>query len=140
MLGLIPLWAKAAAAAAILAALAGVYAWRVHAERNVGRAEVRAEWSKADQVRDEAQREIEKLRRLAASKASGGHEDDKTAIQVKFRTITERIEHEVEKVVYRNVCILSDGLRELNAAIAATGTTADTAESGKPVPSVKPAQ
>jgi signal transduction histidine kinase len=45
-MSLIPLWVKAAVAAALCAALMGLYAWRVGVERDFGRDEVRAEWNK----------------------------------------------------------------------------------------------
>ena len=140
MFGLSTIAIKAIAAAAILAAVTAAYMGWVSHQRNVGRAEVRAEWAESDRLKGEAEREMEKLRRLAASKASAGHESDKTAIQTKFVTITERVTNEIEKPIYRNVCFPTDGVRELNAAIAATGAAADTAEPVNPVPYVKPAQ
>lgn len=57
------------ALAVLLAALGGVYAWRVHVERDIGRDEVRAEWT-ADNARRTAAAlaESEKNRRIEAER------------------------------------------------------------------------
>lgn len=52
-LDLIPGWAKLAILAALASALVGLYAWRVHVERETGRAEIRVEWN-ADTVARQA--------------------------------------------------------------------------------------
>jgi hypothetical protein len=58
-------WILLALWAALAASVAGLYAWRVHVERDIGREEVRAEWRErdAEQARVNAK---ETLRRFAA--------------------------------------------------------------------------
>lgn len=108
--------------AALLIALAGFGGgWKVHG------------WQQAaeDQARLEADQETERLRARTADRASAGHEVVKERIRTQFQTITERVEVEIEKPVYRNVCFAVDGLRELATAIAA-----DPAATGQPAPAV----
>lgn len=71
------------------------------------------------------QRATERLRRQNSNTAAIIHEKDKTKIRTEFETIIERVDREieVEKVVYRNICITNDGLRELTNAARATGYT-----------------
>ena len=59
--------------------------------------------------------------------AAVAHEADKTKTRTEFVSITERVrdEIEIEKVVYRNVCISAGGLRELANAARATGYTGE---------------
>jgi len=99
-------------AAALIALVLGFGGgWKVQAWRHDS-----AELEAQDQAR-----ETEKFRRQAANAGAKGHEVDKAAIRTQFLTITERVNVEVEKPVYRNVCLPADGLRELNEAIRATG-------------------
>jgi hypothetical protein len=84
---------------------------------------VGVKWEKGQQaLRDkEAREQADEVRRQqlrGVDTAAEGHENDKTAIQTVFRTITKEVEHVVEKPVYRNVCIDPDGLRVANRAIA----------------------
>lgn len=106
-----------AAAALIAGAVAFGAAWRVQAWRH----------DSAELARVEQTREVEKMRRQAAGKAATQHEADKTKTRTEFVTITERVrdEIEIEKVVYRNVCISAGGLRELANAARATGYTGE---------------
>ena len=101
-----------AAAIAASAATWKVQAWRFDSERLAA----------AENVR-----EVEKMRRQAAGKAATQHEADKTKTRTEFVSITERVrdEIEIEKVVYRNVCISAGGLRELANAARATGYTGE---------------
>ena len=117
MLGLIPLWAKAAAAAAILAALAGIYAWQVHIQRNVGRAEVRALWDA-----DIAQRTAAALQASEAARAK----------EQELQTKSQRIARDYQTEKARRVAadsLAADSLRRLQTAISAGSDTAapDTA-------------
>lgn len=45
------------------------------------------------------------------------HERTKARIETEFVTITERVQHVVEKPVYRNICVDADGLRLIADAI-----------------------
>lgn len=92
-----------------------------------------------DNARIETQLQREKAARLVANTAATGHEADKVKIQTKFQTITERVDHEieVEKVVYRNVCISPGGLQQLADAAAETGYTREPAN---PMPAASAAK
>lgn len=85
------------------------------------------------------QRATERLRRQNADTAATSHEADKTEIRTEFITITERVQHEVEreKLVYRNVCIAPGGLQQLADAARAAGYTA---EPGNPMPAASAAE
>lgn len=85
------------------------------------------------------QRATERLRRQNADTAATGHEADKTQIRTEFVTITERVQHEVEreKLVYRNVCIAPGGLQQLADAARAAGYTP---QPGNPVPAASAAE
>ena len=106
-----------AAVALVAGAVAFGAAWRVQAWRH----------DSAELARVEQSRETEKMRRQAAGKAATAHEADKTKTRTEFVSITERVrdEIEIEKVVYRNVCISAGGLRELANAARATGYTGE---------------
>lgn len=90
-------------------------------------------------ARQENQRAIERMRRQNTDTAATGHEGDKGRIRTEFVTITERVEHEIEreKLVYSNVCIASGGLQQLADAARATG---DPAVPGNPVPAASAAR
>ena len=102
-----------AAVALVAGAVAFGAAWRVQQWR----------FDSAQLEAQEHQREVEKMRRQAAGKAATAHEREKTKTRTEFVTITERVrdEIEVERLVYRNVCISPGGLRELANAARATG-------------------
>jgi len=80
-LDLLPGWVKLAILAALASALAGFYAWRVHVERDVGRAEIRLQWdaSISDQraaALAQAQANAEETaRRLKAQKENQNAQD-----------------------------------------------------------------
>lgn len=114
------IYAYAAVAIAAFAA-GGVTAWNVQAWRH----------DSAELAAQVNQRATERLRRQNANTAAVVHEADKTKTRTEFVTITERVRHEieVEKVVYRNVCISAGGLRELANAARATGYTGEPGDS-----------
>jgi hypothetical protein len=93
----------------------------------------------AENARMVNQRATERLRRQNADTAATGHEADKTEILTEFITITERVEHEIEreKLVYRNVCIAPGGLQQLADAARAAGYTP---EPGNPMPAASAAE
>lgn len=116
--------------AIVIAVLLAAGGWKCYV---MGENHIRAERN----VEKLAQAETTRLREMAMRKtvdtAETAHEADKVIIQTKFRTITERVNHETEKLVYRNNCLPDGGLRELNAAIdAANG--GDTAQPSGTVP------
>lgn len=51
-----------------------------------------------------------------ADKASVIYQTKRAAAEVRIQTITEQVEHVIEKPVYRNVCLDADGVRLVNAA------------------------
>jgi len=110
-------------ATAIVAGLiAGAGAWNVQAWR----------YDSRELARLEQQRETETMRRKAANAGAQGHEADKTVILTKFIPITTEVERVVTQVEYRDrACFDPDGVRVLNAAIAASG---DPAVPGNPMP------
>ena len=93
----------------------------------------------AENARMVNQRATERLRRQNADTAATGHEADKTEIRTEFITITERVEHEIEreKLVYRNVCIAPGGLQQLADAARAAGYTT---QPGNPLPAASAAE
>ena len=64
-----------------------------------------------------AQREREAKQ---AAEAATGLETKREKAKIIYKTITERVNVEVEKPVYRNVCFTDDGMRIANAALAGT--------------------
>lgn len=93
----------------------------------------------AENARMVNQRATERLRRQNADTAATSHEADKTEIRTEFVTITERVQHEVEreKLVYRNICIAPGGLQQLADAARAAGYTP---QPGDPVPAASAAK
>lgn len=85
------------------------------------------------------QRATERLRRQNSNTAAAAHETQKEKTRTEFVTITERVrdEIEVEKLVYRNVCISPGGLRELANAARATGYTGELGSTVPPDPPAK---
>lgn len=131
---------KGFAALALLGALTAAYMGWVHHQRDIGRAEVKAQWDSTNYAASEAARLLAQQRRGTADKASAGHEADRSEISTKFVTIIEKVRHEieVEKLVYSNVCIAPGGLQQLAEAAAATGFDASAAKPGNPVPTIAP--
>jgi len=115
--------------ALVSAAAAFGTAWKVQAWR--------FDSAKLEAIEDSHERE--KMRRQAANAGAQGHEADKTQIRTEFLTITERVQHEVEreKLVYRNVCIAPGGLQQLADAARAAGYTP---QPGNPVPAASAAE
>ena len=62
--------------------------------------------------------ELARMNAKAADMAAASHESDKAKTKVQFRTIYQEVERIVEKPIFRNVCIDSDGLRVINTALA----------------------
>lgn len=108
-MSLLPIWIKLAILAAIVSALAGFYAWRVHVERDIGRDEVRAEWNKANL----AQADVD----LAAA-ASNARQ---TLRRLESQQENQRVQNLELAAAYRDAAAdrhAADQLREQNAVVA----------------------
>ena len=83
--------------------------------------------------------ERETLRRTdKIDQASVKLEERRTETEIIYRTIKERVDHVVEKPIYRNTCIDDDGLRELTAAVSAANPAASQPKGAVSAP--KPAK
>lgn len=111
----------ALAALAILATLSGI-AYRIY---QAGADSVRVEWAEANRLQRESEA---KKANEAATKLEVRH----AKARVIYRTITQAVDREVEKVVYRDTCLLPSGVCLANAAIL--GKSTDSCVAGKPVP------
>lgn len=100
-------WAIQAALAAVLFAAGGAAGIKWHAGQDAI-AEV-----KRIKATQEITRENEHLANLAAT----GFEKDKTKNATRTRTITVEVDKIIDRPVYRNVCLDTDGLQLINAAI-----------------------
>lgn len=67
-----------------------------------------------------------------ANQASADYEQLKATQQVKIQTVRDTVQKIVERPVYRNVCLDSDGLQQLGKAIS-LGKTNDTSKPESPV-------
>lgn len=119
---------------ALIYLIAGVAALGILASlyyyiRESGKDAVYLEWSEASRH----QRENEE--RTAYSAASG-LEVDRAKTKVIYRNITQRVTVEVEKPVYRNVCLAPGGLCIANAAI--TGADPAACKPDEPVSGAAP--
>ena len=85
----------------------------------------------AEQARQVNQRATERLRRQNANTAAVAYEAARETVRTEFVTLRERVNVEVEKPVYRNICITADGLQQLADAARATGYSP---EPGNPLP------
>ena len=90
----------------------------------------------AEQARQVNQRATERLRRQNANTAAVAYEKARETVRTEFVTLRERVNVEVEKPVYRNICITADGLQQLADAARATGYTG---QPGKPLPAASAA-
>ena len=126
--GLIPISLIAYGLAAV--AVLGALGYIAHSIRESGYQQAKAECQQAAQ----AQREAEAKQ---AAAAATGLEVKREKAKVVYRTITEKVNVEVEKPVYRNICIEPDGLLLANAALA--GKSPDPAQSGPTVPAANAA-
>ena len=114
-----------AAAAIVLLGMVGTGIYKV---KQWGGNEVRAEWNAAN----EKARAEEAAKSEAAAKAL---EAERAKRKVVYRTITQTVDRIVDRPVYSNQCLDSDGLRCLSAAI--NGQSADSCKLDGTVP--KPA-
>jgi hypothetical protein len=103
------------ATALIAAVVAGAGAWQVQSWRFDAKEKTRLEMEAKEQMR--------KAERI--DQAAVRHEADKKRIETKYVQVLKEVPREVEKVVYRNVCISPDGVRNINDLI-------DTYDAGQP--------
>ena len=108
--------------------------------RDDGAAKVQNAWNAASAKQILERDKIETMNRQAATSAAKEHESDKATIQTKFRTITERVNHETEKLVYRNICLPDSGLLQLNAAVNTANGGPDPAQPSDPMPTTPAAK
>lgn len=86
----------------------------------------------ADNQADQAAKQEERAETV--DKASEGHETDKEAARVEFKTIYRDVEKIVERPVYRNRCLDADGLRALSAALGKNPGAASEPQAAVPGP------
>ena len=115
-----------AIAAIVLLGMVGTGVYKI---KQWGANEVRAEWAAVN----EAARKAEAAKGDAAAK---GLEVDRGKTRIIFKTITQTVDREVEKLVYRDVCLPPSGLCLANAALL--GKSADTCKPDQSLPAPKP--
>lgn len=104
------------ALAVLFAALGGVYAWRVHVERDIGREEVRAEWDK-ERVANAAAAQLQAERNRDLQRAAELRYTVRAEVREEFIAVTvKEIRHATDNLA---ACVLSpaavDGLRRASA-------------------------
>lgn len=111
-------------ALALVAALAGLYAFVDNRGYQRGKLTVQAAWEKANKERrDKEAKQV--------NTASTGLEKDNAKARIITRTITTEVDRVVEKPIYRNVCLDDAGLCLARAAIR--GESADSCKPDKPM-------
>lgn len=83
-----------------------------------------------EKERLEQQRREEFRRQEIADRAAVRHEKDKVRIETKYVQVVKEVPREIEKPVYRNVCISPDGVRNINDLI----DTYDASEPARAMP------
>lgn len=106
---------------AVLGTLSTI-AYKIH---DAGYQQAKAECEQAAQ----AQRDKEQQQ---AHTAGSILETDNAKARVVYRTITKAVDRYIDRPVYRNVCLDSDGLSSVNAALREPGIS--PAEPDKPMP------
>lgn len=82
-------------------------------------------WRFDARERDRLEVEAKELARKneRVDQAAVRHETDKTRIETKYIQVLKEVPREVEKVVYRNVCVSPDGVRNVNDLIDTYGAS-----------------
>lgn len=99
---------------------------------------------KIEQMQIVAQQQVEKVRlanKVQAETAVNTLETQNAKSRIIYRTITQNIDKIVDRTVYANACLDTDGLMLVNAALA--GVVAEVGNPGQPhnaMPSSNPAQ
>lgn len=114
---------------AVLGTLAAIVAGIYGKGKDVGRAQVKGQW-------DRANAEARKREQEASAKAAKALEAERQKRKVVIRERTVYVDKIVDRPVYRNVCLDADGLRCLGSAIR--GESAAGCKPDKPVPPAAP--
>lgn len=93
-----------AISAALAAAVAAGGAWQVQAWR----------YESKELARLEAEKKKTEENREQTEKAANGLEEDKTKIEIRYKTITKTVTKLVDRPVYSNVCLDQDGINAVN--------------------------
>lgn len=109
--------------AVLSAAVAGIY----HNGKKAGMADIQGQWDTANRL----QREREMKQAAEAEKAKGAAD---AKAKVVYRTITQTVDKYIDRPIYRNVCLDSDGLRDANAALLGTLTPTGKPDGTVPKP------
>lgn len=107
------------AIALISAVLSGFGTWEVQGWRYAAKEKERIQQEQKDALRRAEHVDV----------AAVAHEKDKVRIQTKYVQVVKEVPHEVQKPVYRNVCVGPDGVRNINDLI-------DTYDAGQPAAAV----
>ena len=109
----------------------GMIGTGVYKVKQWGAGEVRAEWATPSKL----QREREELQ---ISESVKEFEEMRAARSGYFKKVVTYVNVEIEKPVYRNICLPASGLCIANAAIL--GQSADTCNADAPMPAAVPAK
>lgn len=112
-------------AAGIFSAITAFYgAWQVQDWR----------YTAKDKARIEAEAKAKEENAVKQDKAAERHEATKEIIRTQFIPVIKEVERVIEKPIYRNVCLDSDGLRIIQNALGTANVD------GQPAPAVPPAK
>ena len=114
----------------IALALIGALGGAAYKVRESGKDAIRIEWAQANE-------EARKREAEASAKAAADLAAERAKRKVVIRERTNYVDREIEKPVYRNICLPDSGLRCANAAIA--GESAAGCKPDGTVPPSKPA-
>ena len=92
------------AAALIGAVAAATYTWQIQNWR----------FDSAEKTRLEKEAEIRRNNEKRTSLAAAGLEQDKTKIEIRYRTITKTVTEFIDRPVYMNTCLDQDGVDAIN--------------------------
>jgi hypothetical protein len=127
---LLGLEAKLIAGAVAVAALLGGYAWFVHYERGLG----------AEKATAAIQAKLQADANAAIAQAQSAESDlaiERAKSHVVYQTITHEVDHVIDRPVYLQDCLDSDGLALVNRAlsgVSAIGSASHNASSPEKSP------
>ena len=105
----------------------GMIGTGVYKVKQWGANEVRAEWAQA--VKEQNEKET-----AAIAVASTKREEDRAKSKIVYQTIKERVVEYIDRPVYSTVCIDSDGMRDVNAALLGKSASSTEFDGGVPTP------
>ena len=105
----------------------GMIGTGVYKVKQWGANEVRAEWAQA--VKEQQERETAQIAGAATKR-----EEDRAKAKVIYKTIKERVVEYIDRPVYSTVCIDSDGMRDVNAALLGKSASSTEFDGGVPTP------